>query len=154
MYTVCYNVQATSFKFFFRRIQSTIPRFPIGLDERIFTRAVRYLAELGYRGPLALSCDDTKLHAALRLCWDAEAQCDVLVGGVGEPRRVTNTEELKEVLRELEGQKASKVDATTSKSSIFSETTYVYFSVASMVPSNRWCSKAPTHHSCRQSYSR
>ena len=90
-------------------MQSSVPRFPLGLDERIFTRAAQYLTDLNYRGPLALSCDDTKLHAALRTCWDAEAQHHVLIGAVGAPRTITSTEELEQALQESEIKKASKV---------------------------------------------
>ena len=64
---------------------------------------------MGYDGSFALSCDDTKLHAALRTCWDSETGAHVLIGGVGEPWIVANPEELERALQELDGQKASKV---------------------------------------------
>lgn len=71
-----------------------------------------YIHKLQYTGPLALSCDDTKLHAALRTCWDSDAQVHILLGGVGEPRRVASPEELEEALIELGSGKASKVRYT------------------------------------------
>ncbi|KAI0825548.1 hypothetical protein BC629DRAFT_1586451 [Irpex lacteus] len=92
-----------------KRVQSSVPRFPIGLVERVFVRAGQYLQELRYKGPLALSCDDTKLHAALRTCWDSETKKHVLLGGVGEPRIVASPEELEQALQDLDGQKASKL---------------------------------------------
>lgn len=94
-------------------MQSSVPRFPIGLVEGVFVRAAEYLLKLKYNGPLALSCDDTKLHAALRTCWDSETKNHILIGGVGEPRIVASPEELEKALQELDVQKASKVSLLT-----------------------------------------
>jgi hypothetical protein len=63
-----------------------------------------------YDGPLALSCDDTKLHAAWRTIWDAEKQVYLLYGGIGEPRVIASPNELRATLSKLSDKdKAVKV---------------------------------------------
>ncbi|TCD62510.1 hypothetical protein EIP91_006784 [Steccherinum ochraceum] len=85
------------------------PKFPTIVGERTFTRVTDYLAALSYDGPVALSCDDTKLFASFRLSFDAQDDCHYLIGGVGDPLRVANPDALDDVLKEASVQKATKV---------------------------------------------
>ncbi|TBU21591.1 hypothetical protein BD311DRAFT_743520 [Dichomitus squalens] len=49
------------------RQRAKMPRFPTGICERTFKIALKYIQDLGFmEGPVALSCDDTKLHSAWR----------------------------------------------------------------------------------------
>ena len=88
-----------------------MPRFPMEIGARTFTTAREYIERLGYgSGPVALSCDDTKLHAAWRTYFDAEKDVHVLVGGTGPPLAIANIDELKDILATAsEKDKATKV---------------------------------------------
>lgn len=68
-----------------RRKQAQIPRFPTDISAESFNRTHQLLRDIGYNGPVAISCDDTKLHAGLRPMWDPVQQAYVLLGGVGTP---------------------------------------------------------------------
>lgn len=94
-----------------------MPRFPIEIGERTFVLARSYIDKLGYgTGPVALSCDDTKLHAAWRTYFDSEADVHFLVGGTGPPLAIANVEELNAILsRRTEKDKATKVRLLISK---------------------------------------
>ena len=71
-----------------------------------------HLLALEYTGPVGLSCDNTKLFAALRLYWDAEKKAHFLVGGVDGPCRVANPEQVMQVIEDAKIQKATKVRIT------------------------------------------
>ncbi|KAI0329285.1 hypothetical protein GY45DRAFT_1253214 [Cubamyces sp. BRFM 1775] len=92
-----------------RRTQNSIPRFPLSVCEETFLAVSRYLSSVRYSGPVALSCDDTKLHAAFRTYWDAAKQVHILVGGTDEPRAVANPKELQNLLEDSESEKSTKV---------------------------------------------
>ncbi|KAJ3554974.1 hypothetical protein NM688_g2825 [Phlebia brevispora] len=93
-----------------KRDQAKLPRFPFLICDRTFDIAQSYLTGLAYDGPVALSCDDTKLHPAYRTCWDPDKQVHMLVGGTDEPLAVANPEELQELLNgRSEDAKASKL---------------------------------------------
>lgn len=77
--------------------------------ERSFDLVEDHLTALDYTGPVGLSCDDTKLFGALRLYWDAEQKAHFLVGGVGGPCRVTDPEQVKQVIEDANIRKATKV---------------------------------------------
>ena len=63
-----------------------------------------------YSGPIALACDDSKLHPSLQVIWDDTVDSNVLVGStVNKAVLVPNAEELEKLLVELEGKVAVKV---------------------------------------------
>lgn len=96
-----------------RQKQNAVPPFPLTIGPRNFDTVKEYLTRIGYDGPVALSCDDTKLHAAFRTYWDAEKQVHMLVGGTGDPMAVADPEELQRVLAEPTLEKATKVFLTS-----------------------------------------
>lgn len=64
---------------------------------------------LEYRGPVALSCDDTKLLASFRPYYDQEQDGYFIVGHVGEPYRLADADAFLDVINEGKLQKATKV---------------------------------------------
>jgi hypothetical protein len=93
-----------------------MPRFPTTLNERTFKIAKDYLMARNYCGPVALACDDTKLHPALRTYWDPVAKSDYVVGHTGDPIPVANAEELRQVLDELREKKSEATKVAVNKS--------------------------------------
>lgn len=86
--------------------------FPPDVDESAAVRfAKTYLAKAEYAGPTALSCDDTKLHASLRLYWDAVQETHLLVGGSDGPVSVANPDDLRSILETMHENQATKVCA-------------------------------------------
>ncbi|TFY61180.1 hypothetical protein EVJ58_g4673 [Rhodofomes roseus] len=81
-----------------QRKRARVPRLPETICVRTFELAVAYLSSVDYKGPVALSCDDSKLHAAYRTYWDPEKQAHILVGGIEGPRAVANPDELRDIL--------------------------------------------------------
>ncbi|ETW79465.1 hypothetical protein HETIRDRAFT_306089, partial [Heterobasidion irregulare TC 32-1] len=67
-----------------------------------------YLDKLGWKGPVGLSCDDTKLLPALRPYLDHDGNYYV-VGGVGPPRLLTEPNILTNAIRRGEIEKATKI---------------------------------------------
>ena len=69
-----------------------------------------------------MSCDDTKLHPALRTYWDPEKEMYFLVGAVEGQLAVANPEELRAVLATLKDpkNKACKVCLLTLQMIVFS----------------------------------
>jgi len=64
-------------------------------------------------GPVALACDDTKLHPSLQVYWDTVLETHVLVGTtVTEVIAVSNPEELERLLFEHKDKVATKVWTT------------------------------------------
>ncbi|KAH7912049.1 hypothetical protein BJ138DRAFT_1005353, partial [Hygrophoropsis aurantiaca] len=89
--------------------RSRTPRYPTSICERSFQLAEEYIQKLSYKGPMALSCDDTKLHPSFRTYWDPAMKCHFVVGGVGEPYAVADVDELNEFLRTANEAKATKI---------------------------------------------
>ncbi|KAH9841944.1 uncharacterized protein C8Q71DRAFT_885445 [Rhodofomes roseus] len=89
--------------------QARIPRLSIDIDDRTFELAVNYTASVHYSGPLSLSCDDTKLHAALRTYWDPEKQTHFVIGAVDGPKAVADAEELRKLLSTMNDPKVKAV---------------------------------------------
>ncbi|KAJ7580404.1 hypothetical protein C8J56DRAFT_1006450 [Mycena floridula] len=85
------------------------PSFPIGITPRTFTLAAAHLENLNYSGPVALSCDDTKLSPALRPFWDSDRQGFCMLGSTGEPLLVANPELLEQAIQQANIQKATKL---------------------------------------------
>jgi len=77
--------------------------------EKSFELAADHLQMLKYTGPLALSCDDTKLHATFRLYWDSEKKAHFLVGATDGPLHVLNPDQVKDAIEEAKERKATKV---------------------------------------------
>jgi hypothetical protein len=68
-----------------------------------------HLETLDYDGPLALSCDNTKLFATFRLYWDSQEENYFLVGGVNGKILVANPDQVRETLAIAKAEKATKV---------------------------------------------
>ncbi len=93
------------------RQRAKLPPFPTDICDRTFENAKKYLADINYvDGPVALSCDDTKLHASWRTYYDAQKDQHFLVGGTGPPIALANVDELRKILKDAEEKdKATKV---------------------------------------------
>ncbi|KAI0629632.1 hypothetical protein C8Q77DRAFT_1065756 [Trametes polyzona] len=93
------------------RQRAKLPPFPIDICARNFENAKTYLNEIGCSdSPVALSCDDTKLHPAWRTYYDPGQKQHFLVGGTGPPRAIANIDELRTILKEAqEKDKATKL---------------------------------------------
>ncbi|KZT66512.1 hypothetical protein DAEQUDRAFT_653688, partial [Daedalea quercina L-15889] len=79
-----------------------VPRLPLDiLDAAMAQRARDYLRRVGYNGPTALSCNDTKLHPVLHLYWHKQEQTYLLVGGCDGPIPVANPDELSAMLNSI-----------------------------------------------------
>ena len=68
------------------------------------------MLSIDYSGPIALACDDTKLHLSLQVVWDDSLNSNVLIGTtLNTPVLVVNPEELQKLLEELDNNVATKV---------------------------------------------
>ena len=68
------------------------------------------MVSIDYSGPVALACDDTKLHPSLQVAWDDTFNSNVLVGStLDETMLVADPEELQNVLVQLGDKVATKV---------------------------------------------
>jgi hypothetical protein len=83
--------------------------------EKTFDLVADHLSALNYTGPVALSCDDTKLHGSLRLYWDGEKEAHFLVGAVGGPIQILDPDEIKAMMADPAVVKASKVRVIVSR---------------------------------------
>ncbi|PPQ87308.1 hypothetical protein CVT25_002058 [Psilocybe cyanescens] len=92
-----------------RKKEAHQPRFPMDILPQTFDLVADHLAALDFNGPVALSCDDTKLFATYRLYWDAELKSYYLVGGIDGPLRVADPDSVKEVIEAAKSEKATKV---------------------------------------------
>ena len=79
------------------------------ITNQTFELVQEHLKSLDYDGPLALSCDDTKLFATFRLFWDENENSHVLVGGTDGPIRVADPDSVREVIKLAKAEKATKV---------------------------------------------
>lgn len=77
--------------------------------DRTFELVKEQLLQIGYTGPTALSCDDTKLFSALRMYWDGEQQSHFIVGAVNGPIRVVTPEEVEATMNDPAIDKGTKV---------------------------------------------
>ncbi|KAI0037793.1 hypothetical protein FA95DRAFT_1684813 [Auriscalpium vulgare] len=92
-----------------RQKESGRPKVPLLICRETFILAADRIRILCYDGPVALSCDDTKLFATLRLFWDARLKKYFLVGAVGGPHEVADPEQVQAVMEDLKLVKATKV---------------------------------------------
>ena len=70
---------------------------------------IQKLEDLQYNGPVALSCDDTKLLPSLRPYYDQDREGYFLMGHVGEPLQLLDHEAFRIVVKENSLKKATKV---------------------------------------------
>jgi hypothetical protein len=89
--------------------QAKQSRFPIGIQDRTYNLASEKLKQLGYEGPVALSCDDTKLLASLRPYYDHDCEGYYLMGHIGEPLLLPDPDAFRDVVESHEIRKATKV---------------------------------------------
>jgi hypothetical protein len=89
-----------------------MPRFPTTICDRNLDLASEYLASLKYAGPVGMSCDDTKLHLALRTYWDPAKECHFLVGVIGEHITVKDETTVRELMDTHKQNAATKVFVT------------------------------------------
>jgi hypothetical protein len=85
------------------------PRFPVGIQQKTFDLVDDTLKKLGYTGPVALSCDDSKLLASFRPYYDVDKQGYFIMGHVGEPFQILDPEAFQLVVQEQQLIKATKV---------------------------------------------
>lgn len=90
-----------------RRQRAKNRHFQTEIGPAVFDAAEAYAKSLGVPNiSVAISCDDTKLHPALRTYWDSEKQHHVLLGAVQGPVIVAGPDELAEVLKNMKDPKA------------------------------------------------
>jgi len=83
------------------------------INDDCFIRVQTYMTSINYKGPVALGCDDSKLHPSLQVYWDDSVSQHVLIGTtVQEKIIVANPEELQAMLGQYKGNVATKVCAT------------------------------------------
>ncbi|KAJ2912563.1 hypothetical protein MD484_g7863, partial [Candolleomyces efflorescens] len=77
--------------------------------QRTFEINQEHIKGLGYRGPLALSCDDTQLLPALRPCYDTEKEKWYIIGGENGPLLLSDPEEFITIVDNAKVEKAKKM---------------------------------------------
>ena len=95
----------------FRMKESRQPRFPMEICDRTFDLVKEHVNALGYKGPVGVSCDETKLFATYRLYWDGSQATYFLVGGVEGPVKVLDAEQVNDTIKKAQMRKATKVSA-------------------------------------------
>lgn len=96
-----------------RMLRSQLPLFPRFISNDCFLLAQGYINSLNYSGPIALACDDTKLHPSLQVVWDNSENLNILIGStLNKPVPVASPEALQDLLVKLEGNVATKVRVT------------------------------------------
>src|ERR1700720_838622 len=89
-----------------------MPQFPISICDRTFKLASEYVTSLKYKGPLALSCDDTKLHLGLCTYWDSTQKCHFLIGTTGKPIAITDESMIRDLVEKYKMDAATKVSSS------------------------------------------
>jgi hypothetical protein len=94
----------------YRMVRSRSPTFPMFINDDCFIRVQTYMASISYQGPVALGCDDSKLHPSLQVYWDDSISEHILIGTtVQEKIIVANPEELRAMLVQYKNNVATKV---------------------------------------------
>lgn len=88
------------------------PRFPVGIQPRTFELVEDMLRKLQYSGPVALSCDDTKLLASFRPYYDEDQKKYFVMGHTGDPYELVDHEAFQRVVAKQGG----AVDKTSGNS--------------------------------------
>ncbi|KAJ3927784.1 MAG: hypothetical protein NXY57DRAFT_903259 [Lentinula lateritia] len=92
-----------------QRQRAVIPKFPVDIQPRTFKLAKAHLLSLNYEGPVALSCDDTKLQEAFRPFYDEDRKGWCILGSSGVPILIADPDEFRKVVKEGKIEKASKL---------------------------------------------
>lgn len=109
----CHSIRSTS-DTTHRMVRSRSPTFPMFIDNECFIRVQTYMASIDYKGPVALGCDDSKLHPSLQVCWDSSVSGHILIGTTVQQKIiVANPEELRIILTQYKDDVATKVCATS-----------------------------------------
>lgn len=96
-----------------RMVRSRTPTFPIFINDECFICVQTYMTSIKYKGPVALGCDDTKLHPSLQVYWDNSISEHILVGTTLQAKVVVaNPEELWTLLTQYTNRVATKVGGT------------------------------------------
>ena len=114
------------------------------ISPQTFNLVADHLQALDYDGPVALSCDDTKLFATYRLYWDSERESYFLVGGTGGPIPVADPDSVKQAIKAAQSVKATKVCAT-----VLFPSSITNFTTGPIVVFNDSCTEDQPHHRCR-----
>ena len=96
------------------------PRFPVGIQPRTFELVQDILRKLQYSGPVALSCDNTKLLASFRPFYDEDRKGYFVMGHTGDPYELVDHQAFQRVVERQELTKATKVNYFTKHFHIFS----------------------------------
>ncbi|EEB98037.1 hypothetical protein MPER_02529 [Moniliophthora perniciosa FA553] len=80
--------------------ESKEPKIPFTICDETFALVKTHLDKLEYLGPVAVSCDDTKLFSTLRLHWDQKKGTYFLLGGVGPPIAVPDPESVSKYMND------------------------------------------------------
>ncbi|CAL1711140.1 unnamed protein product [Somion occarium] len=85
------------------------PSFLMTICAQMFELVHQHLKSLNYDGPVALSCDDTKLSASWRLVQKSEDEGLLLIGGIGGPIRVPDPAAAQAIIDSGKVSEATKV---------------------------------------------
>lgn len=86
----------------------------MSLTDETFSLVRDHLQTLGYYGPVSLSCDDTKLTPAWKVCKSKDNKSALLVGAIGGPITVTNAAQAQALIDEGSHNLATKVSIYSS----------------------------------------
>ena len=86
------------------------PRFPVGIQPRTFELVEDMPRKLQYSGPVALSCDDTKLLASFRPYYDEDQKGYFVMGHTRDPYELVDHQTFQRVVESQELTKATKVN--------------------------------------------
>ncbi|KAK1223302.1 hypothetical protein PQX77_013840 [Marasmius sp. AFHP31] len=92
-----------------RRYREKEPLFPLDIEAGTFERAAHHLDIMNWNGPVAVSCDDTKLTPALRPYYNKAEDQYYLIGAVGKPLILPSLDEFKKIVTQGLAEKATKV---------------------------------------------
>jgi hypothetical protein len=108
----------------------------MNICEKIFERVTEHLAAVNYNGPVALSCDDSKLFGSSRLYFDSNENKHYY-GAVGGLILVPNPDDIKTMMSDPTVVKATKVSPIICLSSIFPGSTLVSTdSITKIIPND------------------
>ena len=80
------------------------------INDDCFIHVQTYMASINYKGPVALGCDDSKLHPSLQVYWDSSISEHILIGTACQDKLImANPEELRTLLTEHKDNIATKV---------------------------------------------
>jgi len=81
----------------------------MGISEKTFQLAHDHLKQIDYNGPVALSCDDTKLLASFCPYFDKELDGYYVMGHVGKPFQLLDPSSFNDITGNSDLEKASKL---------------------------------------------